>query len=302
MNKIKQQGFLSIVTIFIITVFTLLSAGLAYLFISRATSTSHMLSSNRAFFMADSGIEQGRLVLNEPTIANRSTCGTLNQNFSLSGNSAAVTGSFVNQTSSVDGAITSTSSSISLDDSSSFSNTGRIYIDKEAINYKNNDTNSNQLTGLSRGQANTIAASHTNFTVVSQFQCYIQSVGTSPTSNINGRASINLANQSQTAITVGDGQRLMQWDHPNSELSWQNMSGSSNSVQYNAVDLLNAHQGFAVGNVSGSNFSINQLDQGTWTSSTFTLSGITSQHLHGVSTISSQDAWAVGDADSTTTI
>ena len=80
------------------------------------------------------------------------------------------------------------------------------------------------------------------------------------------------------------------------------MSGSNASVQFNAVDLLNAHQGFAVGNTSGSNFVINQLNEGTWTSNTFSLSGITSQNLKGVSAVSSQDAWAVGNLDSTTTL
>ena len=164
--------------------------------------------------MATSGIEQGRFVLNETTLANRSNCASLSQNITLGNNGAAVTASFINQTASLDGNLTSNATTLTLVDSSSLSNSGRVYIDKEAIDYKNNDTTSNQLTDLYRGQAGTLASSHTDATVSSQFQCYLQSIGTSPSGSVSGRSTINMANQSQTVVSVGESERLMQWNHP----------------------------------------------------------------------------------------
>ncbi len=62
----------------------------------------------------------------------------------------------------LDGALTSGSSSIVLDDSASFPATGTVLIDNERIAYTSNTTGTNTLSGLTRGSDNTTAASHSD--------------------------------------------------------------------------------------------------------------------------------------------
>ena len=64
--------------------------------------------------------------------------------------------------STLDGALTSGSSSIVLDDSSAFPASGTVQIDDERIAYTSNTTGTNTLSGLTRGSDNTTAASHSD--------------------------------------------------------------------------------------------------------------------------------------------
>ena len=64
--------------------------------------------------------------------------------------------------STLDGALTSSSSSIVLDDSTGFPASGTIVIDNERIAYTSNTTGSGTLSGLTRGSDNTTAASHSD--------------------------------------------------------------------------------------------------------------------------------------------
>ena len=91
---------------------------------------------------------------------------------------------------------------------------------------------------------------------------------------------------------LSNSHRLIQWNTPSNELSWQNMSGSTNNVRYNDVDIVNAHQGWAVGHASGGRFSYNRLNNGVWTSVRITSAA--NRNLFGTSMVSNQEAWAVG--------
>jgi len=65
-------------------------------------------------------------------------------------------------TDTLDGALTSGSSSIILDNSASMPASGTILIDSERIAYTANTTGTNTLSGLTRGSDNTTAASHSD--------------------------------------------------------------------------------------------------------------------------------------------
>ena len=65
-------------------------------------------------------------------------------------------------TDTLDGALTSGSSSIVMDDSASFPASGTIEIDNEKIAYTTNTTGTNTFSGLTRGSDNTTAASHSD--------------------------------------------------------------------------------------------------------------------------------------------
>jgi len=74
--------------------------------------------------------------------------------------------------STLDGALTSGSSSIVLDDSGSFPASGTVLIDSERIAYTTNTSGTDTLSGLTRGSDNTTAASHFDAATVTDASDY----------------------------------------------------------------------------------------------------------------------------------
>ena len=75
-------------------------------------------------------------------------------------------------TSTLDGALTSSSTSIVVDDSNGFPATGTVLIDSERIAYTSNTTGTGTLSGLTRGSDNTTAASHSDEATVTNASDY----------------------------------------------------------------------------------------------------------------------------------
>jgi len=75
-------------------------------------------------------------------------------------------------TDTLDGALTSGSSSIVLDNSASMPASGTVLIDSERIAYTTNTTGTNTLSGLTRGSDNTTAASHSDGATVTDASDY----------------------------------------------------------------------------------------------------------------------------------
>jgi len=75
-------------------------------------------------------------------------------------------------TDTLDGALTSGSSSVTIDDSASFPASGTIQIDDERIAYTTNTTGTNTFSGLTRGSDNTTAASHSDNATVTDASDY----------------------------------------------------------------------------------------------------------------------------------
>jgi hypothetical protein len=71
-------------------------------------------------------------------------------------------------TTTLDGGITATSTTITVADSSSLPNEGRIIIDSEVIRYYNNDGTNEELENCDRGQEGTTAASHSDAATVTE--------------------------------------------------------------------------------------------------------------------------------------
>jgi len=75
-------------------------------------------------------------------------------------------------TSTLDGALTTSSTSIVLDDSGSFPSSGTVLIDSERIAYTTNTTGTDTLSGLTRASDNTTAASHSDAATVTDASSY----------------------------------------------------------------------------------------------------------------------------------
>ena len=114
--------------------------------------------------------------------------------------------------STLDGALTSGSSSIVLDDSASFPATGTVVIDDERIAYTTNTSGTETLSGLTRGSDNTTAASHSDGATVKDASDYTK-WGPSQTGDIITAPGVwTLDNYGNKLIaTIVDG-ATFEWD------------------------------------------------------------------------------------------
>ena len=112
----------------------------------------------------------------------------------------------------LDGALTSGSSSIVLDDSSAFPASGTVLIDNERIAYTTNTTGTGTLSGLTRGSDNTTAASHSDGATVTDASDYTK-WGASQTGDIVTAPGLwSLDNYGNKLIaTIVDG-ATFEWD------------------------------------------------------------------------------------------
>ena len=115
-------------------------------------------------------------------------------------------------TSTLDGALTSSSSSIVLDDSNGFPASGTVLIDNERIAYTSNTTGTGTLSGLTRGSDNTTAASHSDGATATNASDYTK-WGASQTGDIVTAPGLwHLDNFGNKLIaTIVDGSTF-QWD------------------------------------------------------------------------------------------
>jgi hypothetical protein len=183
--------------------------------------------------------------------------------------------------------------SISLTNSSALAPSGRIYIEREAIDYGFNDTVSNTLSELSRAVDGTQQSTHPIGTIVSQYLCTLKGTGLFPQVNPFAKRDLLRGAQLQAVYAVGNSNTHIQWNTP-TELQWQNSQGNPQNRTYYSVDILNAHQGWAVGARSGNSLIFNHLNQGAWVNVSLNVGNSQRANLYGVSAVSSQEAWAVG--------
>jgi hypothetical protein len=115
-------------------------------------------------------------------------------------------------TSTLDGALTSSSTSVVLDDSGSMPSSGTVLIDSERITYTSNSTGTDTLSGLTRGADNTTAASHSDGATVTDASDYTK-WGASQTGDIITAPGLwHLDNFGNKLIaTINDGSTF-EWD------------------------------------------------------------------------------------------
>jgi hypothetical protein len=147
-------------------------------------------------------------------------------------------------TSTLDGALTSGSSSIVLDDSGSFPSSGTILIDSERIAYTANDTSTETLSGLTRASDNTTAASHSDGAAVTNATDYTK-WGASQTGDIVTAPGMwSLDNFGNKLIaTISDG-ATFEWDSNAASASSTRatiVSGAPTATQFTLVSTPDRH-------------------------------------------------------------
>ncbi len=294
MSTLKRNayGYLTLIAIFLIVIFSILLQTLVYLFSTKTAMSAHMIAQSRALALADTAVQEGAYQLSQDI-----TCSNLSNNksmpFGLATTTKATSSHYtVNPlfaSSTLSGSISSSVNSISVSNSTVFAPQGRVMIDREIIDYKHNSGSS--LSILNRGVSHTRATSHSSGAVASQLLCSIQGDGASPSTPLSQRSIVKAAPLSM-AYTVGDRYTFWQYNHPNNENAWRSMrSQTSSSNRYRAVSLLNYHEGFAVGDTTSGQLRIEHLHHGTWSSEN---SNVGNVNLYGVNMVSQNEAWAVG--------
>ena len=147
-------------------------------------------------------------------------------------------------TSTLDGALTSGSSSIVLDDVSGFPASGIIIINDERIAYTSNTSGTKTLSGLTRGSDNTTAASHSDAATVTNASDYTK-WGASQTGDIVTAPGIwSLDNFGNKLIaTISDG-ATFEWDSNASGATSTRatiVSGAPTASQFTLVSTPDRH-------------------------------------------------------------
>jgi len=147
-------------------------------------------------------------------------------------------------TSTLDGALTSGSSSIVLDDSTGFPASGTVVIDDERIAYTSNTTGSGTLSGLTRGSDNTTAASHSDAATVTNVSDYTK-WGASQTGDIVTAPGIwSLDNFGNKLIaTISDG-ATFEWNSNATDATSTRatiVSGAPTATQFTLVSTPDRH-------------------------------------------------------------
>jgi len=145
-------------------------------------------------------------------------------------------------TSTLDGALTSGSSSIVLDDSESFPSSGTVLINDERIAYTANSTGTETLSSLTRGSDNTTAASHSDGDTVTDASEYTK-WGASQTGDIVTAPGLwSLDNFGNKLIaTIADGETF-EWDSNGSTSTRASIiSGCPTASQFSLVSTPDRH-------------------------------------------------------------
>ncbi len=306
MNTLNnQQGYLTMVTVVLIVVMSFIAVAIAYVFSNNAFSTSNFQAANRALYLADSGFEQATRALFLPDITNRSTCAGLSiTNSTVGSGTYTVTGAgpFASPATptTLNGALTSTATTITVVSTAGYQSVGRIMLDRELINYTAVDAT--HFLNATRGVDSSTAVAHASGTAVGQYQCNLSSSGGVPTLTLpnpgdpGGIRQLTENIQLQEAWTVGNAPSSNPVIARFNEATWSNFSNSLPSSALNSIVMLSYSDGWAVGNTQNSAAFITHWNGSNWT--LMALSGIPGVNLNGISCTSSNNCYAVGNRNS----
>jgi hypothetical protein len=295
----KQRGFLAIMAVVMIVIIGIMSAAIVSLSIRAGIIPMFLDGKNKADFIAQSGLEQGRYNLTIDTLTDRSNCASLSNTTGVTGGSFTVVPAagtnprYVFSTLSGGIISSSTPTTITVTDSSVFAPYGRILIGREVFQY-DRIANGTTLAGVTRAKDGTIAQAHSNGAMVSQHQCTIQSTGTATTVTPNAVRQYRQGIQQPTVFAAGESGTILRFNGAN-ELAWDTQA--SGSFLFNAISVQNYHSGWAVADRQTNQIARLARFQGNlWVAFTVTFASANdAQNLHGVFTTSASEAWSVGE-------
>jgi Tfp pilus assembly protein PilX len=305
----KQSGFLLIIAVIMIMVMGIMGLVIAYMMSGRSMLGGLQYEGLNAFYLTESGLEIGTRLLTMPSVSgtpSRITCSGVTGNAAIT-DAALNDGTFTITTtnsspvyaaSALSSSITAASGSITVSSASGFAPSGRLMIEKEAVDYVSKSGNTFSL--ITRGVGGTLAASHGSGAPVSQYQCSIDVQGGIP-SIAAPRASREL----QWNIPLQDGWLVGTRSGSNFFFSnWNRLAGitwtdntvsgsSATRANLNGVSMISNVYGWAAGDMANNAFTLMRWNGSSWTLNA--LSGACSgQNLLDVSMVTATEGYAVG--------
>ncbi|EKD71880.1 MAG: hypothetical protein ACD_46C00080G0015 [uncultured bacterium] len=307
--RIKQRGYFLLIAVIFIMIMGVLGSMIAYTFAGRATISVYQQQGLKTFYNAESGLEIVTRLLNIPALSgtpSRISCeqvtgNSSTTNASLNGGTFTVTtvnNSPISAEDTLSSAINSSTTSISVDNSAGFASSGRIMIDREAIDYAG--ISGNTFIGVVRG-VGTTASSHASGAGVGQYQCSLDSQAgipsiASPTYQRELQWDVQLQDGWAVGNQSGNFYTFTRWNGSTGN-SWDDSSvpvgGANNRGNVNGISMLSYADGWAVGDSATNGFIFLHWDGKSWKKNLLAGS-CSSQNLYSVSMVSSNEGWAVG--------
>jgi hypothetical protein len=339
----NQRGVSIIAVIAILLILSVMGIAVISMVTSLSTTSVNLSFSKQALYVAEGGLERGTAYLLRDVpggaCADMSTDITLS-NVSLGSGLFSVTQdgnspyylSSAPSPATLSTAILSTDLAIPVDSVAGYSDSGRIMIDREWVDYVKKETTATPdcpsppcLMANLRGADGSTAAGHALGTKVGQYQCTVVSTGGAPdlTTPSSGKRVVSQAVMLQEGWVVGAvgggvtedmndihcaaqndcwavgaNGAIAHWDGA----SWSTVT-SPTTQGLNGVFMVSATDGWAVGMQSGTRPAMLRWDNncsgtvsgtGVWTDCTSTAPTI-NRDLNSVYMVSATDGWAVGN-------
>ncbi|GEM_PF-2305355 len=303
-KKSAIAGYFLLIAVILILVMGIVGTIIMHLFSNRMQLSVAQLNGLRAFYMAESGLEIGARLLTMPSLSGtpaRLSCSAIAgtaavTNASFDSGQLTVTGSGTYGLTLLTGALSSSATTINVSSTSGFASSGRILIDKEAIDYA--ALSGNSFVGATRGANSTLAASHVSLAPVSQYQCALDvTTGvptlTSPTAQRELQWNVQLQDGWYVANVSSSNFIMGRWNRP-TETVWSTTSlgAGSNAGNLNSVSMLSNADGWAVADKTATSYIFLHWNGLAWALNA--IAGTCSQNLLGVSMVSSRNGFAVG--------
>ena len=186
--KIKRaRGFLLVVAIVVVVVIAVAIAALGNMTSADVRSSSGHARSEQAYFAATSGLEYARALYLTGT-----ACGAGLNTTAAVGNSSFTTSGATLFNVSSSTVVSDTGTTITVGAMGAYDSSGRILIESEEIYY--GGISGNSFVNLTRGRSGTTQVAHAANTVVYQYLCSMNSVGTA--GSASRKLTMNMAAQS----------------------------------------------------------------------------------------------------------
>ena len=244
----KQRGYLILIAIIIITAIAFFASTVVYMYLASTESGTKVLSVERAYYVAQSGIERATYGFLTENVA----CNQINATNSTFTNVSLVDGQF-SVVGATNSAITTLAASVNATDMTipvvstvGFSaNRGIAVIDQEVVLYTGLDANT--LLGVIRGTNGTAAVVHSMGTNIVQNTCLLTSVGIVAGSNGSSSATLQRSVARSTGLFIVGNNGLILRGGSN---FWTNVR-SGTTANLNDVFMRTTSDGWVVGDVSG---------------------------------------------------
>lgn len=302
-----QQGYLALLAIIFIMVIGFIGITVVNQFAGSANAVNDFTQSDQTFYIANAGLQKAARQLLTPFLSGsnpRISCAAITGNTNVTNSSfstgtftvTTVSGSPVYTNTTLSSSVTSSVTSIPVASTSGFASTGQLMIDREVMSY--GGISGNSFIGVQRGINHSAASSHASAAPVSQYQCSVNSLAGIPSvasPRYQRQMQLSIPEQEAWAVgaVTGGSYQLTRWNRP-TELSWTSAAFSdASAVNLNSVSMLSNADGWAVGNNSATTYTLLHWTGSSWSRISLA-SACSNQDLYGISSVSSQEAWAVG--------